>query len=199
MLTDMPSTTPAPIESPVVPPAESRVPQATRATRLPIHTERAQRLGERFNLPISAETPPTFGPDPEATCLERSTRPWILTTCHECNTTFGGSIICATCTHPRCPKCPRYPPIGSGTSGENKENRQTGSSAAGDIEVDDDHGKEKEVLTKQGKSGERQLVKKKITQRVRRTCHLCTTLYTPASRICLNCSHTRCSECPRDP
>jgi hypothetical protein len=43
------------------------------------------------------------------------------------------------------------------------------------------------------------LVLKKPTQRVRRTCHQCQTLFAPHTKTCANCSHVRCTDCPRDP
>jgi len=36
-------------------------------------------------------------------------------------------------------------------------------------------------------------------QRVRRTCHECSTLYQPGSKVCASCQHVRCADCPRDP
>lgn len=180
------SSPPPPIE----PPAESRVPH--RPTRLPIQTERAQRLGERFNLPISPETFTTFGSDAEPVWLERPARPRIRTTCHECDTASSAGRFCAACAHPRCPECPRRPATTSAVpSGENKENRQAGA-----LEGDDTHGRQ---AARPARPAEPLLVKKKIMQRVRRTCHLCATLYAPGSRICPSCTHPRCVDCPRDP
>ncbi|QQK44254.1 Zinc finger, FYVE/PHD-type [Penicillium digitatum] len=41
-------------------------------------------------------------------------------------------------------------------------------------------------------------VMKPIRMRVRRTCHRCETTF-GAEKICINCQHTRCTKCPRDP
>lgn len=45
--------------------------------------------------------------------------------------------------------------------------------------------------------GER--VQKEIRMRVHRTCHRCGTTYTGADRVCCECSHKRCTKCPRNP
>ncbi|KAK9858777.1 hypothetical protein MYU51_018123 [Penicillium brevicompactum] len=41
-------------------------------------------------------------------------------------------------------------------------------------------------------------VAKPIRMRVRRTCHRCETTF-GAEKVCINCSHTRCTKCPRFP
>jgi hypothetical protein len=41
-------------------------------------------------------------------------------------------------------------------------------------------------------------VTKPIRMRVRRTCHRCETTF-GADKVCINCSHTRCTKCPRSP
>ncbi|KAJ5875840.1 uncharacterized protein N7529_001424 [Penicillium soppii] len=41
-------------------------------------------------------------------------------------------------------------------------------------------------------------VAKQIRIRVRRTCHRCETTF-GAEKVCINCSHTRCTKCPRFP
>jgi hypothetical protein len=41
-------------------------------------------------------------------------------------------------------------------------------------------------------------VTKPIRMRVRRTCHRCETTF-GAEKVCINCSHTRCTKCPRFP
>lgn len=45
--------------------------------------------------------------------------------------------------------------------------------------------------------GER--VQKEIRMRVHRTCHRCGTTYTGADKVCCECSHRRCTKCPRNP
>jgi hypothetical protein len=55
------------------------------------------------------------------------------------------------------------------------------------------------VLKKPSKTGGQDLVHKKPRQRVRRTCHECSTLFTTGTKQCAKCDHTRCTDCPRDP
>lgn len=43
-----------------------------------------------------------------------------------------------------------------------------------------------------------QRVEKKIRLRVRRTCHLCSTIF-GSNKFCKNCEHNRCKKCPRYP
>lgn len=43
-----------------------------------------------------------------------------------------------------------------------------------------------------------QRVEKKIRLRVRRTCHLCSTVF-GSNKFCKNCEHNRCKKCPRYP
>ena len=42
-------------------------------------------------------------------------------------------------------------------------------------------------------------VEKSIRMRVRRKCHKCQTTFGSQNRICSNCNHRRCQECPRIP
>jgi len=72
--------------------------------------------------------------------------------------------------------------------------------AARKIEADDYEGlKRIWVLTRPSKTGGQELVRKKPLQRVRRTCHDCSTLFLPGNKICNICGHVRCEDCPRDP
>ncbi|EZF74561.1 hypothetical protein H105_03762 [Trichophyton soudanense CBS 452.61] len=58
---------------------------------------------------------------------------------------------------------------------------------------------EKIILTIPSRTGGQDLVRKPVRQRVRRTCHVCNTLFEGAATECLNCHHLRCKKCPRDP
>jgi len=53
-------------------------------------------------------------------------------------------------------------------------------------------------LTLPSRTGGQDLVRKKIRQRVHRTCHRCETDF-GAEKVCSNCKHHRCKKCPRDP
>lgn len=58
---------------------------------------------------------------------------------------------------------------------------------------------EKIILTIPSRTGGQDLVRKPVRQRVRRTCHVCNTLFEGAATECLKCHHLRCKKCPRDP
>lgn len=47
--------------------------------------------------------------------------------------------------------------------------------------------------------GGQPLVRKKPMQRVRRTCHECSTMFVAGAKVCTGCGHVRCVDCPRDP
>lgn len=119
----------------------------------------------------------------------------IHRTCHHCNTIFGANKVCVNCEHPRCTKCPRYPLKKKGEKGK------TVMATTGPVEVTKDcKPSGKIVLTMPNhKAGGQPLVRKRPMQRVRRTCHECSSLYLSGSKICAVCSHTRCADCPRDP
>jgi hypothetical protein len=169
--------------------------------RSQIELERANRLGERFKLPaIEAHEFPAK-PDKEALRIEKQIRMRIHRTCHKCQTTFGGNKVCASCQHTRCSKCPRYPVKKPKTEGaKGKENEAVKLPDEGVIEPDTYWGmRENYVLTMPSRTGGQPLVRKKPMQRVRRTCHECSTLFQPGAKICSNCEHYRCADCPRDP
>lgn len=197
--------TPAPaaaaVEETPAPTTTKDGPQPVKIMRSQIDAERANRLGERFKLPaIEAHEFPSK-PDKEALRIEKPIRIRIHRTCHKCQTTFGGNKICATCQHPRCSKCPRYPVKKAKTEGaKGKEKEAPKALVEGAIEPDTYWGlTEKYVLTIPSRTGGQPLVRKKPMQRVRRTCHECSTLFLAGAKICTNCEHVRCTDCPRDP
>ena len=119
-------------------------------------------------------------------------------TCHRCNTTFGASKIC-NCGHNRCSSCPRYPPKKDKNMAQN-DHAHTPAPSNNIIEVDHGHNaRQPVVLTIPSRTGGQPLVRKRIMQRVRRTCHECNTLFQCDSKLCPNCNHQRCVDCPRDP
>jgi hypothetical protein len=110
--------------------------------------------------------------------------------------------VCSQCQHVRCKECPRHP-IKKDKNPEDKGKAKEATAAVpgGAIEADTYYGlKEQIQLTKpSNKPGGQLLVRKKPMQRVRRTCHLCNTLYGAGVKTCSNCGHVRCTDCPRDP
>lgn len=176
-------------------------PQPVRVLRSEINAERARKLGERFKLTFDAEEWVTAaGPGKEeAWRIEKPIRMRVHRTCHKCSTTFGGNKICAGCQHNRCTKCPRYPVKKS--KDREKEAASVVPVHGITIEVDNCWNLQDDiVLTMPSKRvGGQPLVRKKPVQRVRRTCHACSAMFPPGSKICTGCSHVRCTDCPRDP
>ncbi|KAM0147734.1 hypothetical protein ACHAQE_010007 [Botrytis cinerea] len=171
-------------------------PQPTKISRADINAERARKLAERFQLQIEPHEWQTLTGEKDVWRIEKPIRMRIHRTCHKCDTTFGANKICTNCEHPRCTKCPRYPL-------KKKEKGKTAVANIGPtkVEVDREWKKaEKLIMTLPSqKLGGQPLVRKKPMQRVRRTCHECSTLFTAGNKICTTCSHTRCADCPRNP
>lgn len=159
--------------------------------------ERLRKVTERYNLPIPNEYATFYGPEKEPHRVHRPTRMRIHRTCHRCNAMFRGARICPQCQHQACALCqatpqPRYlsswDPI-------------VDDPLAVDLEVDDYHGMQQQVVVTRAanRANPQLLVRKELRQRVRRTCHSCQTLFTSRNRICTNCQHFCCTECPRFP
>ncbi|KAM5454839.1 hypothetical protein MaudCBS49596_002136 [Microsporum audouinii] len=158
-------------------------------------------------------------PSREVERIEKPIRMRVRRNCHRCLATFGADKVCVKCEHTRCKKCFRYPPskpeAASGhahTSEPKKERSQkkivnvaSGTAAGGGTTRDRarEEGRktctEKVLLTIPSRTGGQDLVRKPVRQRVRRTCHVCNTLFDGNATECLNCQHVRCKKCPRDP
>lgn len=200
------ATVEAPVEKPVEKPVEQTVapegPPPTRLLRSQMQIERARKLVERFDLNLSTDDFISVSLDREAFRVEKPIRMRIHRTCHKCNTMFGGNKKCVTCQHKRCSKCPRYPPLKTDDAAQEKERLE--ELLAPDENVTDDYQslqslREQMVWTRPRRTSGQPLVKKKPVQRVRRTCHVCLTLFNTGSYVCANCQHRRCADCPRDP
>ncbi|EFW14189.1 hypothetical protein D8B26_002443 [Coccidioides posadasii str. Silveira] len=126
--------------------------------------------------------------------VEKPIRMRVRRNCHRCLTTFGPEKVCVGCSHIRCKKCFRYPPAKS------KEECEAKGKAREVEKIEEIQPKEKKfVLTIPSRTGGQDLVRKPIMQRVRRTCHMCSTLFIGSATECQNCHHIRCKKCPRDP
>ncbi|TGO34346.1 hypothetical protein BHYA_0201g00090 [Botrytis hyacinthi] len=171
-------------------------PQPTKVSRAEINAERARKLAERFQLQIEPHEWQSLTGEKDVWRIEKPIRMRIHRTCHKCDTTYGVNKICTNCEHPRCTKCPRYP-----LKKKDKGKTAIANTGPTKVEVDREWKKsEKLIMTLPSqKVGGQPLVRKKPTQRVRRTCHECSTLFTAGSKICTTCSHTRCADCPRNP
>ncbi|THV49844.1 hypothetical protein BGAL_0176g00030 [Botrytis galanthina] len=171
-------------------------PQPTKVSRAEINAERARKLAERFQLQIEPHEWQSLTGEKDVWRIEKPIRMRIHRTCHKCDTTYGANKICTNCEHPRCTKCPRYP-----LKKKDKGKTAVANTGPTKVEVDREWKKsEKLIMTLPSqKVGGQPLVRKKPTQRVRRTCHECSTLFTAGNKICTTCSHTRCADCPRNP
>ena len=196
---DEASPKPAPVTEPTGPKTAPDGPQPLKVMRSHIDAERANRLGQRFKLPKMEAHEFSSKPDMEAFRIEKPIRVRIHRTCHKCQTTFGGNKICASCEHPRCSNCPRYP-VKKLRTGQGKGKENEAPNVEGYIQPDTYWGlRETYVLTLPSRTGGQPLVRKKPMQRVRRTCHQCSTLFLGGAKKCSNCDHYRCTDCPRDP
>ncbi|RMJ14991.1 hypothetical protein BHE90_006184 [Fusarium euwallaceae] len=198
---------------PVVP--EKKVPDAraryeglegvSKLTRSQLIEERAKKLGERYGLDIKISELQTGSPDDTVLRMDKPIRMRVRRTCHKCNATFSSAKECPNCQHARCTKCTRYPP--KRTEAEiiaSRERRAAiikANKENAPIIPDYSYGfdEKKIVLTRPSKTGGQDLVHKKPRQRVRRTCHECSTLFISGNKTCEKCGHVRCTDCPRDP
>ncbi|PLB47206.1 hypothetical protein P170DRAFT_361913 [Aspergillus steynii IBT 23096] len=99
----------------------------------------------------------------------------VRRTCHRCEKVFmAGSKQCEGCEHVRCKKCPRDPP----------KPEKYPDGYPGDVDP---------PLEPQSWTW------RKPRQRVRYTCHRCSTLYKSGQENCANCGQERCAETIREP
>ena len=181
-----PATTAAPVKAP----AAASAPQIKRIARSEIDAERIRKLREKFDLAIEPHEWTSHSKDLEVQRIEKPIRMRVHRTCHKCGTTFGTKKQCSSCEHTRCTKCPRYPV---------RKEKKTTEAVDPIVVATEGYGTKKWVLTIPSKTGGQPLVRKKPKQRVRRTCHECSTLFLPPNKTCANCGHVRCVDCPRDP
>lgn len=174
----------------------------TRIPRSQIYEERARKLAERYGLDIKPSDWHQSGGG-DAFRVEKPIRMRVRRICHNCQQPFGAAKECANCKHPRCRECTRYPP--KRTEAQKEELRQRRAAILKEradnapIIPDWDLSEKKIVLTRPAKKGGQDLVHKKPRQRVRRTCHECSTLFKPGNKTCESCGHVRCTDCPREP
>lgn len=176
-------------------------PDATRVSRMQLHEERARKLGERFGLEIKvSEWHSTEG---DALRVNKPIRMRVHRTCHQCNTDFGTAKECTQCKHVRCKKCTRYPL--KRTDAEKQAARERRAALIKEqkenapIIADWDLSSKPIQLIKPSKTGGQDLVYKKPRQRLRRNCCQCQKLFVSGNKTCPGCSHSRCTDCPRDP
>lgn len=161
----------------------------TAAASSAIQEEKARALFAKYGLTLAPGewTPPVKA---DAERVEKKIRMRIHRTCHHCQTTFGTDKTCRNCKHTRCKKCPRYPTKAS-------KDGKGAKKVVLEIAIDD-HAKII-PLTMQSRTTGKDLQRKTQMQRVRRTCHMCNSLFAGRAVDCANCKHQRCHKCPRDP
>lgn len=175
---------------------------AKKISRAQLHEERARKLGERFGLDIKPDE--WHSTEGDALRVEKPIRMRVHRACHKCQHTFGTAKECINCKHTRCRDCPRYPP--KRTEAELAASRTKRAALLKEradnppLTVDwNVHSAKKTPLIKARKAGGQDLIYKKQRQRVRRNCCQCQHLYVAGDKSCPGCSHTRCTDCPRDP
>ncbi|EKJ78889.1 hypothetical protein FPSE_00931 [Fusarium pseudograminearum CS3096] len=177
----------------------------SKLTRSQLIEERAKKLSERYGLDINVSELQTGSPDDTVLRIDKPIRMRVRRTCHKCDTTFSSAKECPSCQHARCTKCTRYPPKRSEAEIIASRERRAAIIKANkeNAPIIPDYSyafdEKKIVLTRPSKTGGQDLVHKKPRQRVRRTCHECSTLFISGNKTCAKCGHVRCTDCPRDP
>ncbi|KAF8445469.1 hypothetical protein BGX38DRAFT_668150 [Terfezia claveryi] len=189
---------PPPLPEPVAP-APVATPKAEPSTRPtpgppPPAKSAADRKAEIFKK-HGLEMSPALLPSSDKPPIQRvhkEIRMRVHRTCHRCKTGFGAEKTCLSCGHRRCKQCPRFPL----KKDKGKEKEKVGDKR--EVKPIVRRRKGDFGLTLPSRTGGQDLVRKKIRQRVHRTCHRCATDF-GAEKICSNCKHHRCKKCPRDP
>jgi len=183
----------APSPTGVEPPSTSTVIRPTIRWSA-VQQERARILFAKYGLTLEPEE----WMSPRNLNVERVEKPIrmrVRRICHRCQTTFGPDKVCVNCQHLRCKKCPRHPPAKS------KDAKGKARAVVPPKENLAPLRPKPAIppLTLPSRRGGQDLVRKQITQRVRRNCHRCGTLFRGNVKECHNCEHVRCKKCPRDP
>jgi hypothetical protein len=152
--------------------------------------ERARALFAKYGLTLEPhEFIVTSAAGPLVPRVEKPIRMRVHRSCHQCGTLYGHDKVCVQCEHRRCKQCPKYP--------KKKSSDEKGEK--GTAKEDPEQPRKKKLLTVTTRYG-KELAYQPATQRVRRTCHKCDALFSPATATtCESCSHVRCTKCPREP
>lgn len=165
--------------------------------------ERVQRLGSKYGLSVKPWDWEMVSPDDMVLRTDNDIRMRVRFQCHRCDKSLPSSKQCTSCQHKRCSKCARDPPRETKEQTEAKRARRSeqklGFYDQAPIIADyrwDDPGY---ILKRPSKNGGQDLIHKDSRQRVRRNCHECKAVFAASSKMCDNCGHIRCTDCPRDP
>ncbi|KAI1327479.1 hypothetical protein F5Y16DRAFT_371435 [Xylariaceae sp. FL0255] len=191
-----------------VPPAQPRqAPEYEGATRIPriqIHEERAKKLGARFGLEIKPSE--WHNSEGDVLRVDKPVRMRIHRECHRCHTRFGTGNVCAQCQHTRCKQCTRYPDKHTDAERQaNRDKREALRQKHKDMApIIPSYDFSPEIILKRpSKTGHQDVVYKgRARVRVRRYCHVCENLISShgkQARVCDQCGHKRCGDCPRAP
>ncbi|GLA19369.1 hypothetical protein AnigIFM62618_007038 [Aspergillus niger] len=190
-------------------PAPKRIPQAPTVKATPdatvftnwgaIQEEKARALFAKYGLTLE----PGEWRSSSDTTVQRVVRPIrmrVRRTCHRCQTTFGPNKVCVNCQHVRCKSCPHHP---STKTNDHRDDTQAALQAivAQKLHkpVPVQHKPKQHPLTLPSRTGGQDVIHHPTRQRVRRTCHQCSTVFAPDATECSTCQHIRCTMCPRDP
>ncbi|KAF3483105.1 uncharacterized protein GIQ15_02429 [Arthroderma uncinatum] len=194
--------------APASPPADAGSPAPVAHQWTSMQEERARALFAKYGLTLEPGewiTGPATGmtstpagitsaqPPREVERVEKPIRMRVRRNCHRCLATFG-----ADKGKERSQK--KIVSVAGGAGGTRDRDRDRER----ERERERDEGRkttcpEKIMLTIPSRTGGQDLVHKPVRQRVRRTCHICNTLFEGNATECLNCNHIRCKKCPRDP
>jgi len=180
----------------------------TKMSRSQLLEERAKKLGERFGLELTAtdyQPKATSTADDTVLRMDKSIRMRVRRSCHKCDTVFTQAKECPSCQHVRCSQCVRHPPKRTEAELQASRERRAAILKANKENApiipdwDYEYNAKDFVLTRPRKTVPGELVHRKPRQRVRRNCHECQTLFAVGVKVCQNCEHVRCTDCPRDP
>lgn len=176
---------------------------AATVPRAQYYEERARKLGEHYGVDI--EPSGWHATEGEVYRTEKPIRVRVHKDCHRCHTSFGLGSTCPSCSHHYCSKCGRDPPKRTDSQKQaSRERREKGETA---IQMQQElkpiiphYGLgEPIVVTRPSRTGGQPLVHKVPRMRLRRSCHRCNTTFTQSTRVCENCGHRRCDDCPKTP
>ncbi|RAL14065.1 uncharacterized protein BO97DRAFT_19041 [Aspergillus homomorphus CBS 101889] len=192
---------PAPSQNTTLP-ATSRTPTASATVMSnwgAIQEQKARALAAKYGLALE---PGEWKSSSDIT-VQRVVRPIrmrVRRTCHRCQTTFGPDKVCASCQHVRCTSCPRHPATKpSDTQAQTEVALQTLLSRKLREAAPPPPRPKEPRLTLPSRTGGQNVVHRPPRQRIRRTCHRCSTVFAANAVECSTCQHIRCTQCPREP
>ncbi|PYH42820.1 uncharacterized protein BP01DRAFT_124661 [Aspergillus saccharolyticus JOP 1030-1] len=194
---------PIPITTLAATPQIPIIKAAPGATVLPnwgsIQEQKARGLLARYGLALEPGER-KFPSDQTVQRVIRPIRMRVRRTCHRCQTTFGPSKVCVNCQHVRCTSCPPDPAVKPHSARAQTEAAlQTIVSQKAPEATPTPRQLREPRLTLPSRASGQDLVYHPPRQRIRRTCHRCSTAFAADDVQCSTCQHIRCTLCPREP